>query len=116
MSEIVIDEKYTSPSEPSLQWSDHLAVDMAQMDDTHVEFVALLGAAQMASDADLMDRYEAVLTHTQDHFEREDRWMEQAQFGPMGCHADQHDTILQVMREGLRRGRELDQLPLVRQR
>jgi len=115
MSEIVIDEKYTTPCEPSLQWSDHLAVDMAPMDDTHVEFVALLGAAQMASDADLMDRYEAVLIHTQDHFEREDRWMAQTQFGPMGCHAQQHDTILQVMREGLRRGRELDQLPLVRQ-
>jgi len=115
MTEIVIDDKYTNPSEPSLQWSDDLAVDMAHMDETHVEFVALLGAAQMANDADLMDRYEAVLTHTQDHFEREDRWMAQTQFGPMGCHAQQHDTILQVMQEGLRRGRELHQLPLVRQ-
>ena len=66
MTEIVIDDKYTNPSEPSLQWSDDLAVDMAPMDETHVEFVALLGAAQMANDADLMDRYEAVLTHTQD--------------------------------------------------
>jgi hemerythrin-like metal-binding protein len=115
MSEIVIDEKYTSPSEPSLHWADHLAVDMASMDETHVEFVALLGQAQMATDAELMDRYEAVLEHTQDHFEREDRWMTQTQFGPMGCHAQQHDTILQVMREGLRRGRDLQQLPLVRQ-
>lgn len=115
MSEIVIDEKYTTPSEPSLHWDEHLAVDMAHMDETHVEFVALLGQAQMASDEELMERYEAVLLHTRDHFEREDRWMAQTQFGPMGCHAQQHDTILQVMREGLRRGRDLNQLPLVRQ-
>ena len=90
-----------------LQWSDALSLDMPAMDDGHRKLVELLDLAHEAEDAALVSRWRDLVQHTARVFEREDRWMEQTQFGPMGCHAQQHDTILQVMREGLRRGRDL---------
>jgi hemerythrin len=41
--------------------------------------------------------------------------MQDVSFGPGGCHTDEHDMILKVMREALRRGQEDGNLKLVRQ-
>lgn len=99
----------------SLQWSDALALDLDFMDDTHKEFVDLLAQTETAEDADLLERFTALIDHTDDHFGREDRWMEDTQFASSNCHSMQHNVVLQVMREGLRRGREDNDLPLVRE-
>lgn len=101
--------------EASLAWSDALVLDLDFMDDTHREFVDLLAATETADDTELLARFEALIEHTDDHFGREDRWMHDTQFSSSNCHTLQHTVVLQVMREGLKRGREQGDLALVRQ-
>jgi hemerythrin-like metal-binding protein len=101
--------------EASLAWSDALVLDLDFMDDTHREFVDLLAAVETADDADLLARFAALIEHTDDHFGREDRWMRDTQFASGNCHTLQHTVVLQVMREGLKRGQEQHDLALVRQ-
>jgi hemerythrin-like metal-binding protein len=97
----------------TLAWSDALRLDLDFMDDTHHEFVELLAAVELSEDDELLDRFSALIDHTDDHFGSEDRWMQATQFASSNCHSMQHNVILQVLREALRRGREGD-LPLVR--
>jgi hemerythrin-like metal-binding protein len=101
--------------EITLEWSDDLALDLDFMDDTHREFVDLLAAAESADDSQVLARFEELITHTEGHFGSEDQWMKDTHFSSSNCHAMQHDVVLQVMREGLKRGREQGDLKLVRQ-
>ncbi len=88
----------------TLQWSEDLELGLSYMDDTHREFVDLLAQVASAPEAQLLDLWQHVIAHTEDHFGREDKWMQDSAFPPGGCHATEHDAILQVMREGARRG------------
>jgi len=97
-----------------LQWSEALSLDMPLMDETHQEFVELLATVVRADDADLLPTWGTLITHTEDHFGREDQWMQATGFASGNCHSTQHNVILQVMREGEKRGRAGD-LALVRQ-
>ena len=99
---------------PSLQWSDALVLDLPLMDDTHREFVELLARVGEAGDADLLDAWQALIAHTDDHFGREDEWMKNTRFASSNCHSMQHEVVLKVMREGLVRGQSGD-LATVRQ-
>lgn len=101
--------------ETTLAWSEDLVLDVDYMDNTHKEFVDLLAATEMADDSDVLARFEALIDHTVDHFGREDEWMNTTSFAASSCHSQQHDIVLQVMREGLKRGREQGDLKLVRQ-
>jgi hemerythrin-like metal-binding protein len=101
--------------EVTLTWSDDLALDLDFMDDTHREFVDLLAATELADDETLVERFSALIDHTDDHFGREDQWMKDTQFSSSNCHTSEHDVILQVMREGMRRGKENGGLAMVRQ-
>ena len=100
---------------PTLQWSEALSLELTEMDQTHREFVELLAAAEMATDADLLTHFSALIDHTADHFGREDAWMRETHFSSTNCHAMQHQVVLDVMREGLKRGTEQADLALVRQ-
>lgn len=84
----------------TLQWSDALALDLPLMDDTHREFVDLLAAVERADDAALVQAWQTLVDHTQDHFDREDRWMRDTRFSSTNCHSMQHRVVLQVLREG----------------
>ena len=88
---------------PALQWSEHLALGLPVMDDTHEEFVDLLAQVVNASDSDLLPLWAELVTHTDDHFAREDRWMKDTGFSSTNCHTTQHQVVLQVMREGEKR-------------
>jgi len=107
-------ELATPPATPSLVWSDALHLGMPVIDQTHEEFVELLAAAEMADDEQLLERIEALQTHTVAHFGMEDRWMESTQFGPQHCHSGQHQLVLRTLQELLRCGREDGDLNLVR--
>lgn len=89
---------------PLLEWSDALALDLPFMDDTHREFVDLLATVVQAAEGTLLNAWRALIAHTQDHFDREDEWMQATGFSSSNCHAMQHKVILQVMREGEARG------------
>lgn len=95
---------HPSTARPPLAWSEALALDLPFMDDTHREFVDLLGAVVLAQPSQLLNAWRTLIAHTQDHFDREDQWMQATGFASSNCHAMQHKVILQVMREGEARG------------
>jgi hemerythrin-like metal-binding protein len=89
---------------PNLEWSDALALDLPAMDDTHREFVELLAEVENSADDMLLTRWRALFDHTEEHFNREDQWMQDTRFSSTNCHSVQHRVVLQVMREGLAGG------------
>lgn len=103
---------------PSLQWSDELALAHPEMDQTHLEFVQLLGEAEVAlreSKDACLARYEALVEHTVGHFGQEDRWMAATGFAVENCHSSQHFQVLELMKEVTRLAKEKnDYGPLTR--
>ncbi len=85
----------------SLQWSEALALGLAEMDATHQEFVALLEQVQRSDAEQLEAQWALLIDHTQAHFGQEDQWMQSTGFSSANCHSTQHKVVLQVMREGL---------------
>lgn len=98
----------------TLQWSETLELGLSFMDDTHHEFVNLLADVVNASDDQLLSAWQTLVDHTDDHFSREDRWMQDTRFSSSNCHTTQHKVVLQVMREGVQRG-QAGQLDVIRQ-
>ena len=88
---------------PALEWSDALSLDLPLMDDTHREFVDLLGAVELSADDAVVRSWRSLVEHTQLHFDQEDRWMRETHFAAGNCHSVQHKVVLDVMREGLKR-------------
>ncbi len=89
-----------------ITWNDNLALHQARMDQTHLEFVALLCELESALDgtaATLRDRLAALVDHTDAHFAQEERWMASCGYGAENCHSFQHGHVLQVLREVQRR-------------
>jgi len=99
---------------PNLEWSTELVLDLPAMDNTHREFVDLLAVVEAAEDDVLLARWAELIDHTDDHFGREDEWMQATNFARSNCHSMQHGMVLQVMRAGLKHGQE-GHLALVRQ-
>ena len=102
------------PTFQAMAWHDKLVLDLAYMDDTHREFVDLLAQVAQASDEALLPLWDTVIAHTQEHFDREDRWMTQTQCGPGSCHSREHHQMMQIMREVAKRG-AAGNLAMVRQ-
>ena len=100
---------------PRLEWSEALSLDLPLMDDTHREFVDLLAAVEAAADDAVIPAWRALIDHTQQHFDQEDRWMRETRFAAGNCHSVQHKVVLDVMREGLKRaeGGELELLRMM---
>ena len=105
----------TLDEQPTLTWSDDLVMNMDKMDQTHREFVDLLAATELAPDDQIIASFKTLIAHTDEHFSGENQWMQDVSFGPGGCHTDEHDMILKVMHEALRRGEQDGNFKLVRQ-
>lgn len=84
----------------TLEWSPELSLDLPVMDTTHREFVELLAAVERASDDRLLPAWADLVSHTDEHFAREDRWMRDTGFSMPNCHSAQHAMVMQVIREG----------------
>ncbi|RQO56313.1 hemerythrin [Paucibacter sp. KBW04] len=88
----------------SLPWTEALALQHAQLDQTHQEFVALLntwGEALLAGSDTVIPLYLDLLGHTEAHFGMEEGWMAATGFAPENCHSKQHAMVLDVMRQVL---------------
>ena len=86
----------------TIAWNPDFETRHEQMDDTHREFVDLLGQIEAAlgdDDATLLARYDALIAHTVDHFAREDAWMQANGFAAENCHSTQHKQVLEVVAE-----------------
>jgi len=82
-----------------MQWSDDLRLGYGPMDETHEEFVQLIGECQLALDDELPSLMEKLENHALAHFQEEDRWMEETSFPPRECHMEQHEAVLTSIRE-----------------
>lgn len=92
----------------ALEWSEALALDLPLMDETHKELVELLAQVECSDDAQLLTRWQALVTHTEQHFGMEDQWMTTTRFASGNCHSMQHKVVLQVMCEGALRAAQGD--------
>jgi hemerythrin len=90
-------------TKPEWIWSDRLSLKHDVMDETHQEFVALCAALSVNESATYLNRLDALIAHSIEHFAQEDTWMREASFPPAGCHQGEHDAVLQVMQEVRRR-------------
>ncbi|MDR2155736.1 MAG: hemerythrin [Burkholderiaceae bacterium] len=90
---------------PTLAWSSELMLGVPAMDATHQEFVALLAAAEQAPDDAVLSAWSALIEHTQQHFDNEDRYMQATGFASTNCHSTHHAMVLEVMRNGLLMGK-----------
>jgi hemerythrin len=82
---------------PDMQWSDKLELGLRRMDDTHREFVDLYNQVLNAAPEAFVERMDAFIAHTVEHFEQENRWMEKVDFP--ACHRAEHDRVLVVLRD-----------------
>jgi hemerythrin len=84
-------------------WSNRLAVNFAEMDETHQEFVKLCAALSVGEPDTFLTRLNTLIKHSVEHFDQENNWMVEHQFASVACHVNEHDTILEIMREVGRR-------------
>ena len=103
----------------ALNWTDALALQQPLMDDTHREFIDLLGEVEASlanpEPAAVQDSLARFVAHTESHFAQEDAWMGSIGFQPSNCHARQHAQVLQLLHEVQRRVREAGEVALVGQ-
>lgn len=101
---------------PDIVWNDQLLTQQPQMDATHREFVDHLVQVEAAlgqPDDILLPRYDALIAHTIEHFEQEDRWMAALGFAPQNCHSMQHAQVLAVLQDVRRQHVEAGQTDLI---
>lgn len=91
-----------------LAWRSEFELGLDEIDDTHRDFVALVSALQTANDGDLIERLDALRTHTQSHFAMEDEWMRETDFPPVACHSGEHARVREVFDGVLDRARQGD--------
>lgn len=95
-------------SSDKFPWSDTYLLGYTPMDDTHQEFVQIVNAIMMASDADLPALLQAFLLHAEEHFSQEYEWMADTGFPATDCHVGEHQAVLKSVREVLKRVSEGD--------
>ena len=88
---------------PVMEWNESLMLDRGVMDETHQEFVELLNRLADAPDEKMLAILDEFIVHTQQHFAREQRWMEEMAFAPLACHVREHDGVLETAHEVRRR-------------
>ena len=85
--------------EADFDWSDAFLVGYSPMDDTHREFVEVVGRLLGCPDAELGAQMEAFRAHALRHFQQEDDWMTATGFPGAQCHIDEHAAVLKSVEE-----------------
>jgi len=67
---------------------------VADMDQTHREFVDLLNQLDRASTEEFVQLFAQLLAHTQAHFAVEQQWMETCAFPAIREHNSEHERVL----------------------
>lgn len=82
-----------------LVWRDNFDLGFDPMDAIHREFVDLVAAVQAAPDHELVARLAALASHCASHFDEENKWMIDTDFPPRDCHIDEHNAVLNSIRQ-----------------
>jgi len=80
-------------------WDDRYLVGHRGMDESHQEFLKLVGAMLRADDVGFAASLDAFALHVQAHFEDERQLMERHGFPARECHVDEHERVLASVRE-----------------
>jgi hemerythrin len=88
-----------TPADGKFVWSDDFKLGYVQMDDTHQEFVELVGALEAAGDAEFCALFHRFVEHTERHFALERQWMTRTEFPARDCHVEEHDKVLASVRQ-----------------
>ncbi len=80
-------------------WSDAYALGYPQMDETHHEFVETVNAMLSASDEDFARVLDVFADHAERHFNQEAEWMTSTDFPATECHIDEHNAVMQSVRQ-----------------
>lgn len=86
------------------------ALNMAQMDLTHQEFIRQVAALIVANDAEFPALFQALIDHTRIHFTEEGRLMRASKYRGLPEHESEHHRVLgelQQLNRSLKRGRIL---------
>jgi hemerythrin-like metal-binding protein len=89
------------------------ALGLAEMDDTHREFIAQVATLNAAGTAEFPALFQALVNHTREHFIAEDKLMRESKYRGIPEHMSEHNRVLgelQQLNRSLKRGH----LPLVR--
>lgn len=82
-----------------LVWTDAFLVGLPAMDDTHREFVDIVGAMLKAPDEQLLGHLRELIKHSEHHFSQEEAWMNSTDFPATECHTNEHNAVLKSMRD-----------------
>lgn len=82
-----------------LTWTDAFLCGFAPMDETHREFVEIVGAMLQAPDHELLNHLKKLIIHSEEHFSQEETWMQKTDFPATECHTNEHNAVLGSMRE-----------------
>jgi hemerythrin-like metal-binding protein len=96
----------------AVKWTPSLWLGFDPMDTMNREFMELLACAQVASDAQVLDTWQALVAHTARHFGTEDRWMRSEAFATVEQHTLEHRVVLNLLREGLGQAQRGDMAPV----
>ena len=78
-----------------IEWDDScFRLGMDVMDATHIEFVDLVNAAAQAQGEEFIHRFDALITHTREHFDQENRLMIESGFPAVAEHRHEHARVL----------------------
>lgn len=77
---------------------EELALGLAELDDTHAEFLRLLEDVKRAQGSAFIVGFGALISHTETHFAAEQELMQARGFYAMQEHIDEHESLLNEMR------------------
>ena len=80
-------------------WKPDYALGFGTMDETHREFVVLVGALLASGDADVPAALDRLAEHLHRHFDEERQWMASTEFPSASCHLDEHAAVLKSVAE-----------------
>jgi hemerythrin-like metal-binding protein len=83
-------------------WSEDLNLQHPRLDAIHQAFIDHLASTYVALGADhatLLERFDAMVAHTIEHFEIEDRWMVATGYPIENCHSSQHRQVLDLLKD-----------------
>ncbi|MCF6282084.1 MAG: hemerythrin domain-containing protein [Candidatus Polarisedimenticolaceae bacterium] len=76
-----------------------LLVHMVEIDTLHGEFVDLVNALGRATDETFPELFQELVTHTEGHFDFENKQMRRKRYPQVSTHRAEHDRVLGEMRQ-----------------
>jgi hemerythrin len=90
--------------------NEDLTLGVAEMDETHAEFLTLLESVKQSAGSDFLFSFEALIEHTETHFSQEEEMMRSHHYYGLPEHENEHETLLDEMRYFFAKAKKLPPL------